>query len=104
MFWVNKDCEQGTAEEWTNLLDRVGLWHVRETTFQVLFIRREGVRQFLLELSSPAAATGLKAEFVAKLVTNDDVQFHWSIATAAFDVLMTLKYMKLYSERLLNFT
>ena len=77
---------------------------MRETTFQVLCIRREGVRQFLLELSSPAAATGLKAEFVAKLVTNDDVQFHWSISTAAFDVLMTLKYMKLYSEKLLNFT
>ena len=37
-------------------------------------------------MSSPAAATGLKAESVAKLVTNDDVQFHWSIATAAFDV------------------
>ena len=52
----------------------------------LLCIRREGVRQFLSELSSPAAATGLKAEFVAKLVTNDDVQFYWSIATAAFDV------------------
>ena len=81
-----EDCEQGTAEEWTNLLDRGGLWHVRETTFQVFNALEEGVRQFLSELSSPAAATGLKAKFVAKLVTNDDVQFHWSIATAAFDV------------------
>ena len=81
-----KDCEQGTAEEWTNLLDRGGLWHVRETTFQVFYALEEGVRQFLSELSSPAVATGLKAKFVATLVTNDDVQFHWSIATAAFDV------------------
>lgn len=30
--------------------------------------------------------TGLKANFVTKLVTNEDVQFHWSIATAGFDV------------------
>ena len=81
-----EDCEQGTAEEWTNLLDRGGLWHVRETTFQVFNALEEGVRQFLSELSSPAAATGLKAKFVAKLVTNDDVQFHWSIATASFDI------------------
>ena len=59
---------------------------MRETTFQVFYALEEVVRQFLSELSSPAAATGLKAKFVAKLVTNDDVQFHWSIATAAFDV------------------
>ena len=81
-----EDCEQGTAEEWTNLLDRGGLWHVRKTTFQVFYALEEGVRRFLSELSSPAVATGLKAKFVATLVTNDDVQFHWSIATAAFNV------------------
>ena len=27
--------DPGTAEEWTDLADRGGLWHVRETTFQV---------------------------------------------------------------------
>ena len=33
-----QDCEQGTAEEWTNLLDR---GHVRETTFQVFYALEE---------------------------------------------------------------
>ena len=37
-------------------------------------------------MSSPAASTGLKNSFLVKLVANDEVQFHWSIASAAFDV------------------
>ena len=78
--------EQGTAEEWTNLIDRGGLWHVKETTFQVFYALEEGVRLYLSELSSPATSTGLKDKFLAKLIANEEVQFHWSIATAAFDV------------------
>lgn len=35
-------CEQGTAEEWTNLIDRGGLWHVKEATFQVFCALEEG--------------------------------------------------------------
>ena len=80
------DGDQGTAEEWTNLVDRGGLWHVRETTFQVFYALEEGLRQYLSELSSPATTTGLKAKFVANLVANADVLFHWSIAAAGFDV------------------
>ena len=80
------DGDQGTAEEWTNLVDRGGLWHVRETTFQVFYALEEGLRQYLSELSSPATTTGLKTKFVAKLVANEDVLFHWSIAAAGFDV------------------
>ena len=78
--------EQGTAEEWTNLIDRGGLWHVKETTFQVFYALEEGVRLYLSELSSPATSAGLKDSFLTKLVTNEEVQFHWSIAPAAFDV------------------
>ena len=37
------DDDEGTAEEWTNLVDRGGLWHVRETTFQVFYALEEGL-------------------------------------------------------------
>ena len=33
----------GTAEEWTNLFDRGGLLHARETTFYLLYALEEGV-------------------------------------------------------------
>ena len=36
------DDDEGTAEEWTNLVDRGGLWHVRETVFPGLLCLRRG--------------------------------------------------------------
>ena len=77
------ESEQGTAEE---LVGRGGLWHVRETIFQVFYALERVVHHHLLELSSPATTTGLKAESVAKLISDEDVKFHWSIAAAGFDV------------------
>ena len=59
---------------------------MRETTFHVFYALEEGLRQYLSELSSPATTTGLKAKFVANLVANADVLFHWPIAAAGFDV------------------
>ena len=60
---VKEDCiphDQSTCEEWTDLVDRGGLWHVRETTFQLLCALEEEVRTYLNALSSPNTA-GLRS-------------------------------------------
>ena len=51
----DKESEEDTADDWIKLVDRGGLWHVRETTFQVFFALEEGVRQYLAQLASVAA-------------------------------------------------
>ena len=59
---------------------------MRETTFQVFFALEEGVRQYLAQLVSVAATPDLKSKFFAKVIMDGDIQFYWSITTAAFDV------------------
>ena len=73
-----------TAEEWTNLVGR-GLWHVRETTFQLFCFLEEEIRTYLNALMLPNAV-GHHLQFVDKLIKSEDIQFYWCIAVADFDV------------------
>ena len=79
------DHGQSTAEEWTDLVDRGGLWHVHETTFQLLCALEEEVRTYLNALSS-WNTSGLQSQFVKKLMKSENVLFYWCIATADFEV------------------
>ena len=67
------------------MIDRGGLRHVRESTFQVFFALEDGVQQYLSQLTSPSSHPSIK-EFISRLVMNYDVQLCWHIATAAFEV------------------
>ena len=78
----DKEYEEDTADDWIKLVDRGGLWHARETTFQVFFALEEGVRQYLAQLVSVAVTPDLKSKFFAM---DEDILFYLSIATAAFE-------------------
>ena len=77
--------DPSTCEEWTDLVDRGRLWHIRETTFQLLCALEEEIRTYLDALSSPNAAD-LRTLFVEKLIKSEDVQFYCCITTADFEV------------------
>ena len=85
MVLCEGESEGKKDEEWIDLIDRGGLWHVRESTFRVFFALEDGVRQYLSQLTSPSSHPSIK-EFISRLVMNDDVQLYWHIATAAFEV------------------
>lgn len=76
--------DQGTSEEWTNLIDRGGLCHIKETTFQLFHVLEYQVRNVLKSLEKPLPSC--KADLIKKVITDDDVQFHWLIATADFEI------------------
>ena len=76
--------ECGTDEEWLELMDRGGLYHVKETTFQ-LFCAIEGqVRSLLEALTKPCSSS--KLEMIRKVIEDEDVQFYWIISTADFEI------------------
>ena len=85
MFLCEGESEGKKDEEWIDLVDRGGLWHVRESTFQFFFALEDGVRQYLSQLTSPSSHPSIK-EFISMLVMNNDVQLYWHIAMAAFVV------------------
>ena len=70
--------DQGTSEEWTDLINRGGLCQVKETTFQFLSLEYQ-VRDVLKSLEKPLPSC--KADIVEKVITDDDVQFYWLFAT-----------------------
>ena len=83
-----KDCSDetvGTSEEWTILVDRGGLWYVKETTY-ALFLPLEQETQPCLQsiVSEPNAAH--KNQFIDKICSSDDVQFQWLTSSADFEI------------------
>ena len=96
------DTEQpGTDEEWIDLLDRGGLWHVKENTYQFFRAIEDVIRGVLPKLVLPNAPE--KSEIIKEVTSDNDVQFYWLIATADFDVddyevhdTLLLKIVELY--------
>ena len=80
-----EDGECGMAGEWTELVSRGGLWKVRETTFQVFCALEEEVRSSLHALVVEPTQNH-KDKLISRLVSSEDVQFYWCIATADFDI------------------
>ena len=81
----DKDIEDhGTDEEWTKLIDRGGLWHVKETTYQFFRATEYAVREVLKKFLKPSPTS--KPEMIQKITSDDDVLFYWLIVTADFEI------------------
>ena len=76
--------EHGTDEEWTDLIDRGGLWHIKGTTYQFFCAMEYVVREVLTILVKPSSRS--KQEIVEKVTSDEDVQFYWLIVTADFEI------------------
>ena len=79
----SEDC--GTDEDWIKMIDRGGLWHVKETTYQLFCAIEDEVRTRLQGVTSAATKSQDKAELIDDIIKSDDVQFYWLISTADFE-------------------
>ena len=80
----DQDTEQhGIDEHWTHLIDRGGLWHIKETTYQLFSAIEDAIRNILKLLVHPSALSKLE---VMQRVTSDDVLFYWLIVSADFEI------------------
>ena len=77
--------ECGVAEEWTELVDRGGLCRISDPAFQVFYSLEVEVRSSLESLLNKATHSH-KDTLIQQLVSSEDIQFHWCIAAAEFDV------------------
>ena len=75
-------CE--TDEEWTNLVDRGGLWHVKTTTYQLFCAIEYQIRESLSLFSK--APLPAKDKMIKDIASHEDVQFYWLISTADFEI------------------
>ena len=80
----NNSEECGSDEEWLKLMDRGGLYHVKETMFQLFCAIESQVRSALEALTKPCSPS--KLDMIKKVIDDDDVQFYWIISTADFEI------------------
>jgi len=73
----------GTDEEWTDSIDRGGLWHVKEFTYQFFLAVEEAVRSALQKLAHPVPPS--KLDMIQKITDDEDVEYYWSIVAANFE-------------------
>ena len=81
---ADKDSDTtNTDEEWTQRVDRGGLWYVKNTTYLLFVAIEEEVRKCLKQLLK---GSGHKSAIIKHVVESEEVEFHWLIAQADFDV------------------
>ena len=80
----DKPEEVDETEEWTKKVDRGGLWYVKETTFQLFYAIEHQIRSILKLLKTPS--NPCKSEIIKRILSDDDVQFYWEIASADFEI------------------
>ena len=75
--------ECGNDEQWSMMMDRGGLWHVKETTYALLLSIEGEMRCCLRTLTTVTPKS--KSEIIKQVTSSEDVQFYWLITTADFE-------------------
>lgn len=96
MYGDEIDEERGT-EAWCNMIDRGGLWHVSDETYE-LFLEIETVvrRYYRPELASCFAEQKVVEQAILE---NDRVLFYWSLFTLSIDNSAANKLLKLFIKK-----
>ena len=82
---VDSECE--TSEDsslWMDIIDRGGLWHIKDDVFPVFYAMEEEVRRFIRNPSRKQSALDVK-QLSNAILSCEDVLFFWSIATVQLD-------------------
>ena len=82
---VDSECE--TSEDsslWMDIIDRGGLWHIKDDVFPVFYAMEEEVRRFIRNPLRKQSALNVK-QLSNAILSCEDVLFFWSIATIQLD-------------------
>ena len=85
--------ERGT-EEWVNSIDRGGLWHVKDDTYQLFYLMEEDIRKYLLVSAAKSFDETTKAGILASLFSNEDLLFHWTLLASNLEDSIAMHILK----------
>ena len=94
MYGDEWDKERGT-EDWTNLIDRGGLWHINDQAYGLFYAIEEVHTHFM-----PTAASKMCEKkdqcttMVSAVLNNEDVLFYWCMLAAGTDDVDATKLLK----------
>ena len=73
------------TEEWTNTIDRGGLWHVSDNTYTVFTILEEEIRRHLKVSALNDLNEVTKKTILEATLKNEELLFRWTLITASAD-------------------
>eukprot|EP00731_Ephydatia_muelleri_P035022 Em0092g6a len=84
---------------WKDMIDRGGLWHVKDIVYPVFYAMEEEMRRQVHQLSPQHPTLDVK-NLQDLLTKNEDVLFYWAMASMEFhnedDTLILKKIVKLW--------
>ena len=79
------------TEDWTNLMDRGGLWHVNDMVYDLFYTLETELRQQLAKTEKIETCLNGITE---KMLVNEDVLFRWWLISVDFDDAISGRLMK----------
>lgn len=93
------DEAKGT-EEWTNAIDRGGLWHISDDTYSIFYLMEDEIRKHLIAKSAKTLNERTKKNILDAVLSNEDILFRWSLLSSIIDdniaFVILQKITKLY--------
>ena len=73
------------SEDWTNTLDRGGLWLVNDQTFTFFAIMEELIQSKWTKANVEEQGEGAKQSLINTILQNEDILFQWSFCSSGLD-------------------
>jgi len=73
------------SADWVNAVDRGGLKHVNNATYHVFLAMELEIRRHLSVESAQKINAGFKTKVTESILSNEDVQFHWTVVGADWE-------------------
>lgn len=88
-----------TTEQWTDAIDRGGLWHVNDNTYYCFYVMEEEIRCHLVVSKITQMNDTTRSQIMDALVFNETLRHQWTVAsTVSIDDEHSLKLFKLVLE------
>ena len=71
--------EVSLSAEWIEMIDRGGLYHVKDGTFYLFNAMEKEVREHFRLSKVHQMGEGHKDSVISSIIENEEVQFHWSV-------------------------
>ena len=80
------ELEETTTEEWTDTIDRGGLWHINDNAYHCFYLMEIEIRQYLLvSRIAHMDDDGIRNQVIDALLSKDDLLAQWMLTTATED-------------------
>ena len=92
-----EDEDRGT-EQWTNAIDRGGLWHISDDTYLIFCLLEEDIRKHLKVSTMKELNATNKRTILDGFMKNEELLFQWTLVTANSDDKVGKEILRQLSE------